>query len=42
VVFPMPIDIIKPFLDLVDKSGKPAGANGSTRVPPAKEAPLAA
>ena len=36
VVFPMPIDIIKPFLDLVEKSGKPAGANGSTRVPPAK------
>jgi hypothetical protein len=28
IVFPMPIDIIKPFLDLVEKSGKPAGANG--------------
>jgi regulator of protease activity HflC (stomatin/prohibitin superfamily) len=43
VVFPMPIDIIKPFLDLAEKSGKPAGANGRTRVPPpAKETPLAA
>lgn len=30
VVFPMPIDIINPSLDLVEKSGKPAGANGST------------
>ncbi len=29
VVFPMPIDIIKPFLDLFDKPGKPAGANGA-------------
>jgi regulator of protease activity HflC (stomatin/prohibitin superfamily) len=42
VVFPMPIDIIKPFLDLVEKSGKPAGTNGSTRAPLAKDAPLAA
>ena len=29
VVFPMPIDIIKPFLDMFDKSGKPAGADGA-------------
>ncbi len=42
VVFPMPIDIIKPFLELFEKSGKPAGANGSARVPLAKDAPLAA
>jgi regulator of protease activity HflC (stomatin/prohibitin superfamily) len=42
VVFPMPIDIIKPFLELLQKSGKPAGANGSARVPLAKDAPLAA
>src|ERR1700691_5103680 len=43
VVFPMPIDIIKPFLDLAEKSGKPAGANGSARVPLLeKPAPLAA
>jgi regulator of protease activity HflC (stomatin/prohibitin superfamily) len=39
VVFPMPIDIIKPFLELFEKSGKPAGANGA-RVPLIKEAPL--
>jgi regulator of protease activity HflC (stomatin/prohibitin superfamily) len=42
VVFPMPIDIIKPFLDIVEKTGKPAGANGGTHVPVAKDAPLAA
>ena len=29
VVFPMPIDIIKPFLDIVDKVAKPAAANGA-------------
>jgi regulator of protease activity HflC (stomatin/prohibitin superfamily) len=28
VVFPMPIDIIKPFLDLREKAAKTAGANG--------------
>src|SRR5580698_7388662 len=28
IIFPMPIDIIKPFLALLDKAGKPAGANG--------------
>jgi regulator of protease activity HflC (stomatin/prohibitin superfamily) len=39
VVFPMPIDIIKPFLDLIDKPGKPAGANGAARLPLMKEAP---
>jgi regulator of protease activity HflC (stomatin/prohibitin superfamily) len=37
VVFPMPIDIIKPFLDLVEKTGKPAGVNGSARLPMAAE-----
>ena len=40
VVFPMPIDIIKPFLELFEKPGKAAGANGATRVPLIKEAPL--
>jgi regulator of protease activity HflC (stomatin/prohibitin superfamily) len=40
IVFPMPIDIIKPFLDLFEKAGKPAGANGDARVPLMKEAPL--
>jgi regulator of protease activity HflC (stomatin/prohibitin superfamily) len=35
VVFPMPIDIIKPFLELFEKTGKPAVAttNGDARVP---------
>jgi regulator of protease activity HflC (stomatin/prohibitin superfamily) len=40
VVFPMPIDIIKPFLDLVEKSGKPLGGNGATYVPLGKDVPL--
>jgi hypothetical protein len=31
VVFPMPIDIIKPFLDLMDKSGKTRATNGDAR-----------
>ena len=39
VVFPMPIDIIKPFLELFEKPGKAAGANGDARVPLTKEAP---
>ena len=26
IVFPMPIDIIKPFLEILDKAGKPTGA----------------
>jgi regulator of protease activity HflC (stomatin/prohibitin superfamily) len=28
IVFPMPIDIIKPFLDLMEKTNKPRAANG--------------
>jgi hypothetical protein len=37
----MPIDIIKPFLDIVEKTGKPAGTNGiTTHLPPVKNAPL--
>ena len=40
VVFPMPIDIIKPFLELLEKTGNSPGANGTTRVPLMKEAPL--
>jgi regulator of protease activity HflC (stomatin/prohibitin superfamily) len=41
IVFPMPIDIIKPFLDLFEKSGKPTGVatNGAARVPLAADAP---
>ena len=39
IVFPMPIDIIKPFLDLMEKTGKPIGANGDGRVPLRTEFP---
>jgi regulator of protease activity HflC (stomatin/prohibitin superfamily) len=40
IIFPMPIDIIKPFLDLVEKSGKPASVNGGTHVPLVTDVPL--
>jgi regulator of protease activity HflC (stomatin/prohibitin superfamily) len=40
VVFPMPIDIIKPFLDLFEKSGTPAVANGALGGPQQKAVPL--
>ena len=40
VVFPMPIDIIKPFLELFDRPGKPAAGNGDARIASLKEAPL--
>ncbi len=33
VVFPMPIDIIKPFLELIERPGKPGTANGDARTP---------
>jgi regulator of protease activity HflC (stomatin/prohibitin superfamily) len=41
IVFPMPIDIVKPFLELLDKAGKPAGTN-DVRPPVTlvKDAPL--
>ena len=39
VVFPMPIDIIKPFLDLLDQPAKPRGLNGDARA--AEGAPAA-
>ena len=42
VVFPMPIDIIKPFLELLEKPGKALGANGDARLPLTSEVPLAA
>jgi regulator of protease activity HflC (stomatin/prohibitin superfamily) len=29
IIFPMPIDIIKPFLELVESAGKPARSNGA-------------
>jgi regulator of protease activity HflC (stomatin/prohibitin superfamily) len=42
VIFPMPIDVIRPFLELLEKAGKPAGAsgNGDARVSPMNEAPI--
>ncbi len=42
VVFPMPIDIIKPFLELLDRPGRAAGAheNGEARVPLMKDVSL--
>ena len=42
VVFPMPIDVIRPFLALLEKAGQPASANGDARVPPMKDVPLTA
>ncbi len=33
IVFPMPIDIIRPFLDLLEKAGKAAQFNGALREP---------
>jgi regulator of protease activity HflC (stomatin/prohibitin superfamily) len=45
VVFPMPIDIIKPFLELFEKSGKATGpgaaANGATHLSLATDVPAA-
>ena len=40
IVFPMPIDIIKPFLELIEKPGRAAVTNGATLVPSAKTVPL--
>ena len=42
VVFPMPIDIIRPFLELLEKAGKPLGANGAARIPHIEGTPLGA
>jgi hypothetical protein len=41
IVFPMPIDIVKPFLELLEKAGKPTTANGVRPLTPlVKDAPL--
>ena len=40
VVFPMPIDIIKPFLELIEKPGKVTGANGVNTGTNAENIPL--
>jgi regulator of protease activity HflC (stomatin/prohibitin superfamily) len=41
IIFPMPIDIIKPFLDLREREAKPARTNGADRVAPPAAVPLA-
>jgi regulator of protease activity HflC (stomatin/prohibitin superfamily) len=40
VVFPMPIDIIKPFLDLADRFGKARTASGDARGADLEKTPL--
>src|SRR5271168_2827542 len=40
VVFPMPIDIIKPFLELIEKPPKATATNGAATGSIAKDAPL--
>jgi len=42
IIFPMPIDIIKPFLDLQAKASKPAQTNGAAAARSPKTAPLSA
>lgn len=39
IIFPMPIDITKPFLDLLEGTGKPAHANGGAAAD-SKDTPL--
>jgi regulator of protease activity HflC (stomatin/prohibitin superfamily) len=40
IVFPMPIDIIKPFLDILEQSRKPAHAPAGISAQPAPPGPL--
>ena len=42
VIFPMPIDLIKPFMEMIDRPGKAAGTNGAGLVPAAKDNALGA
>ena len=39
VIFPMPIDIIKPFLEIIDTAGKAAANNAVSRLPSAGTGP---
>jgi len=41
IIFPMPIDIIKPFMELLEKAGKAPAANGLVHGSSVQEAPLA-
>jgi hypothetical protein len=36
----MPIDIIRPFLELLEKAGKPAALNGAAHLPASHETSL--
>ena len=40
VVFPMPIDIVKPFLEILETTGKASGAGAGSRVAPGRDVPL--
>ena len=40
IIFPMPIDIIKPFLELLEKAGKAPRPNGAIHDPLTPEAAL--
>jgi regulator of protease activity HflC (stomatin/prohibitin superfamily) len=40
IVFPMPIDVMKPFLDILERADKTGAANGVLRPPTAAPAPL--
>jgi len=40
IVFPMPIDIVRPFLELMERSGKTPSANGAVHVPAAQDATI--
>jgi regulator of protease activity HflC (stomatin/prohibitin superfamily) len=40
IIFPMPIDIIKPFLDLMETNGKPHNADGKSRIPVLTDIPV--
>jgi regulator of protease activity HflC (stomatin/prohibitin superfamily) len=42
IIFPMPIDIIKPFLAILDKAGIAPSANGALHGTVVKDAPLSA
>ena len=42
IVFPMPIDIIKPFLSILEKASAPRSTNGAALVPQIVETPLLA
>jgi regulator of protease activity HflC (stomatin/prohibitin superfamily) len=42
VVFPMPIDLVKPFLEILEAAGEPARANGADGHAPTKTPPLSA